>query len=91
MPHEGDGKKLLRWIGEAAHDMALIDSFRPARRRGTFMNLNRTQKYWNELDVAIVSEKVASMINFVRTINTGLGDHRAKIFGLDLAKRYKKS
>ena len=40
------GRKLLGWIGEAAHDMVLIDSFRPARRRGTFMNLNGIQKHW---------------------------------------------
>ena len=55
------------------------------------MNLNGIQKDWNELDVAIVSGKAASMINSVRTIDTGLGDHRAKIYGLNLAKRYKKS
>ena len=50
-------RELLRWIGEAAHDMVFVDSFRLARRRGTFMNLNGIQKDWNELDVAIVSDK----------------------------------
>ena len=52
----------------------LIVSFRPAPRRGTFMNLNGIQKDWKELDVAIVSGKAASMINSVRTINTSLGE-----------------
>ena len=67
------GRKLLRWVGEAAHDMVLIDSFRLARRRGTFIILNGTQKDWNELDVASVSEKASCMINSVRTIGHGLG------------------
>ena len=39
-PTKEMGKKLLRWICEAAHDMLLIDSFRPSRKRSTFMNLN---------------------------------------------------
>ena len=64
------GRKLLRWIGEAAHDMVLIDTFRPASRRGTFMNLNGIQKHRNELDVALVSGIAASMFNSVRTIST---------------------
>ena len=49
------GRKLLKWIDEAAHDMVLIDSFRFAHRRGTFMNLNGIQKVLNVLDVAMVS------------------------------------
>ena len=90
-PTKEMGKKLLRWICEAAHDMLLIDSFRPSRKRGTFMNLNGLQRIWNELDVAMISEKAANTVNTVRTIDTNLSDHRAKVYGLSLPKKFKKS
>ena len=93
-PTKEMGRKLLRWICEAAHDMLLIDSFCPSRKRGTFMNLNGLQRIWNELDVAMISEKAANTVNTVntvRTIDTNLSDHRAKVYGLSLPKKFKKS
>ena len=55
------------------------------------MNLNGLQRIWNELDVAMILEKAANTVNTVRTIDTNLSDHRAKVYGLSLPKKFKKS
>ena len=55
------------------------------------MNLNCIRRIWSDLDVATVSEKAASTVNSVKTIDTNLGDHRSKIYGLRLAKKFENS
>ena len=70
--------------------MLLIDSFRPSRKRGTFMNFNGLQRIWNELDVAMILEKAANTVNTVRTIDTNLSDHRCKGLWPELAKKVQE-
>ena len=38
----------------------------------------------------MISEKAANTVNTVRTIDTILSDHRAKVCGLSLPKQFKK-
>ena len=54
------------------------------------MNLNGLQRIWNELDVAMISEKAANTVNTVRTIDTNLSVLRAKVYGLSLPKTGEK-